>query len=160
MALPPWLYTLPKAARLFYPIAQKGISQGLSANSILKSYHLAKPGIRRTLGLEVVRRVRGVERASRAFKGMRLDLHPDVSRIPEGGTRMGWNLSYKIEYQAVTTEGKSLTAHVTVVSDEVITRRQAEEMAASFFAKTPEEYGIESVQKIQLVGITKAAGFG
>ncbi len=139
----PWLSTLPKAARLFYPIALKGVSEGIAANTILKAYSAAGPGIRRTLGLEVVRRVRGVERASRAFKGMRLDLHPDVSRIPEGGTKMGWNLSYKIEYQAVTSEGKSLTAHVTVVSDEVITRRQAEEMAASFFAKTPEEYGIE-----------------
>ena len=153
----PWLLTLPKAARIFYPIALGGVAKGLSANTILQAYSSAGPGIRRTLGLEVVRGVRNIKRKARAAAGLHLDLHPNIEKIPFAYTDIRRKFSYLVEFQGVTEKGKSVISGVTVVSDTIITRREAEAMAATFLDEMPASYGIESVEKIQLVGITKSA---
>lgn len=156
MALPPWLSTLPKSARLFYPIAVKGIHQGLSANSILASYKAAGPGIRRTLGLEVVRELREITRRATAFKGLHLDRRPDFAKIPLSETKIWRKFSYNVEFQGLTSGGKSVLGHVTIVTDDIITRRQAEAAAERYLDATPDTYGIETVEKIQLAGIKKS----
>lgn len=160
MALPPFLSTLPKAARLFYPIAVKGVSQGLAANTILKAYTAAGPGIRRTLGLEVVRAVRGVERSASVFKALGLDRRPSIAKIPTALHKTWRKFSYLVEFEGLTTEGKSVRAAVTVASDSIITRRQAEAQAGGWLADTPAEYGIETIEKIQLAGIKKSPLLG
>ena len=156
----PWLLTLPKAARIFYPIALGGLSKGLTANTILKAYSAAGPGIRRTLGLEVVRRVKGIERVARAASSLKLDVHPAISSMATALHDIRRNYSYLVEFRGVTSEGKPMTGAVTVASETVITRREAEAMAASFLEAMPASYGIESVEKIQLVGIKKSSLLG
>lgn len=160
MPIIPWLSTLPKGARLFYPIAMKGVSQGISANSILRAYSAARPGLRRTVGLEVIRRIKGVEKAASAFKSLKRTVMPSVAKMPTALTRMARDYSYLTEFQAVTSTGKTVTGNITVSSWNVITRDQAEGAALGYLDNMPENYGIESVEKIQLVGIKKSPIIG
>lgn len=160
MAFPSFLSTLPKAARLFYPIAQKGVAQGLSGNAILQAYRTAGPGIRRTVGLEVVRAVRGVERKASIFKALKMDVFPDPRKLPTALTDTLRDYSYRIGYQGVTSEGKSFSSYVTVSTNELISRRQAEDVALGYIEDMPAEYGIESISRVGLDGILKSPRLG
>lgn len=160
MPFPPWLSTLPKAAKIFYPIAQKGISAGLSGNAILKAYSAAGPGIRRTLGLEVVRAVRGVERTASVFKALKLDVFPDPGKIPTALTGTLRDFSYRVSYRGLTEEGKPFQSYVTVSTNDLITRRQAEDVALGYIEEIPEEYGIRSVSTVGLEDIRKSPHLG
>ncbi len=160
MALPPWLHSLPKAARLFHPIALKGISEGLSANSIINAYKVAGPGIRRTLGLEIIRVARDIEKKASTFSSLKKAAYPNVSKIPISETKMGRDYAYHIKWEAVTESGKTVLGDITVSTWNIISREEAEAMAAAFLDSQPAKYGIEHIEKIQLAGIKKSTILG
>lgn len=152
-----WLTGMSKAARTFYPIAMKGVSQGLAANSILKAYSAAGPGIRRTVGLEVIRRVKGVELKAGVFRYLKKNVLPSLAKIPFTGADILKSFSYLTEFRAVTAEGKSVTGNISIVSWTRITPEAAEADALAYLEGMPAKYGIEAVEKIQLVNIVKSA---
>jgi len=160
VALPGWLSTLPKSARLFYPIALRGVREGLSANSILKVYTAARPGLRRQVGLDIIRRVKGVEKAASVFKHLKLTAHPNVGRIPVALTGTLRDFSYRVSYEAFTDEGERTKSFVTVSTNDLMSRQEAEDVALGYLEEMPKSYGVESVASVQLEDIRKSPSLG
>lgn len=156
----PWIETLPRAARLFLPIAQAGVTKGLSANSIIESYLKAGPGIRRKLGLSVIREVKSVKKKSDVFKYVRKTMLPGHDTIPTAPTKILKDYSYKVRYQGVMSDGRPFESFVTAITDKIIKPEEALDIALTMLNEMPSEYGIESVTDVFLEGIKKHPRFG
>lgn len=160
MPLPPWLLTLPKTARTFFPFAQAAVARGISANSIIEAFKLEDKGIRRKLGLEVVRRVRDVERKTNATKYTRKDRRHDPSLIPTAMTDLLHDFSHKVRYTGVTALGEPFEGFLTVSTDDRITPTEALTTALEFFDDGPEEYGIAEIGEFFYEGVKKHPRLG
>lgn len=160
-----WLSLMSKTAKLFFPFAQASVARGISANSIIESFKLAgggvgRKGIRRQIGLEVIRRVRGVEKKVSATKYIRKDRRHDISTIPTSLTDLLHDFSHKVRYQGVTSEGTPFESFVTVSTDDRISPSDALNTAMEFLDASPEEYGIAEIGNLYYEGVKKHPRLG
>lgn len=160
MPLPAWLSTLPKTARLFFPFAQAAVARGISANSIIEAFKLEDKGIRRKLGLEVVRRVRDVEKKANATKYTRKDRRHDPASIPTAMTDLLGNYSHKVRYTGVTAQGQPFESFVTVSTDDRISPADALSTALEFLDDDLDEYGIAEIGTLYYEGVKKHPRLG
>ena len=156
----PFLATLNARARQAYPIIQRGVSQGLSANVLQTTLSAAGLGIRRQTLLDTIRAIRGVEAAGTRLRNLRLDRVPDPRRMPEALTTLRRSFSFRVQLRGVEIDtGNPFTRHVTVALDSPRTRAEIERIAEQFVVDEPERYGID-LAEVLLVSGSKAGPEG
>lgn len=160
MPLPAWLLTQSRAARLFYTTAVAGIARGLSANSILRAYSAAGQGIRRTLGLEVVRKVKGIEKRADLWKFVRRGRRMALSNIPTALTPTLRDYSYRVAYEALTLDGRVEKNFLTVSSNEHLVRGADEDIVNDWLATEGDKYGVAEIISVTSHDIRKSPRFG
>lgn len=154
MAAPPWLSTLPLAARLFYPFAVSGVAAGLTANSMLEAWSRAGPGIRRTVGLEVIRRVKGIEDSRALQRGLRKGLRPDPRRLPEALHKIRRPFVFTVRVEGVLIATGQATRQFINLAMETpsLTRSEMEQLVLETVEEN-EEYGITPTESFYEGGI-------
>lgn len=152
----PFIATLPRAARLFLPIAEGGVARGLSANRIIDSFRAGGGAIRRQTALDVIRRVKGVEAQSSQLQFLRRGFTPDPRRLPEALTALKRAFSFTVRLKGYLVEtGEEITRHVTVALDRLQSRATIEQEGFDFAQPEPEQYGLV-ITEVMLVGGKKA----
>ena len=156
----PFLTTLTPSARQAYPIIQRGVSEGLSANAIQTTLRSAGMGIRRQTLLDTVRAIKGVETVGGRLRSLRLDRVPDPRRMPEALTTLRRAFSFRVELRGVEIDtGNPFTRFVTVTLDSPRTRQRIEQLAEQFVLDEPKRYGID-LESVLLVHGSKAGPEG
>ena len=137
----PFLSTLSLSARRFYPIIQRAVREGLSANAIQTLLSDIRPGLRRTVILQIVRRERGIIQAGARLRNLRRDRMPDPRRLPEALTKLRRAFSFTVELRGVDTATQApIERFVTVSLDNLRTRERIEEIAEGFLSTEEERY--------------------
>lgn len=127
------LSKLGKSAAQAYPIIQRGIREGLSANAIQKVLRDSGLGVRRTSLLEVVRAERGVQEAGERLRFLRPDRRPDPSRLPLAITKQRRLYSYTIRIRGADPfTAEPFERWFNVSSDQLLTRNDVEAIAEEF----------------------------
>lgn len=159
MALP-YLATLNIAARTAYPLIQKGVRAGLSANRIGSALADAGMGIRRSTLLSIVKRERTLLDHSRNLRFLPFDRAPDPERLPEALTRLRRKYSYQIGVRGyIGDTGEPIQRFVTIASSTIITRRQAESAAMQMVEDDPDTYPIV-IERVILDSVLRAGPAG
>lgn len=152
----PFISTLARSARLFLPIAEGGVRQGLSANRMIEAFRAGGGAIRRSTALEVIRRVRGVSEQSSQLRFLRRNLTPDPRRLPEALTALKRAFSFNVRLRGILADtGEEITRYVTVALDRPTSRATIEQTAFEFAQPEPEQYGV-MVTEVLLVGGKKS----
>lgn len=151
-----FLSSLPVSVRQAFPIIQRGIREGLAANSILKSLRDAGMGIRRQTLLDVARLVREGFRQQGTLRLLGAAVVPPSRFIPKALHAIRRSFSYVVELQTVF-QGALVTRRVTISTDEALSRQRAEEEASRAVEEREFDYG-EGVEVISssLVSILRA----
>lgn len=156
----PFLQTLPKRARLAYPIIQSGVRQGLASRKISELLQEYGVGIRRATLLDIMRREREIVQHGLNLKFLPLDRTPKPERLPEALTKIRRQYSYTVELRGRVLDTQELiTRQVTVASSRLISRRRAEELALAAVLERQDAYGIE-VDETQLINVLRAGPAG
>lgn len=153
---PPLLSTLTGRARQAFPIIQRGVREGLSANQIQTLLQTADLGIRRQSLLDIVRGVRGIEVAGSQLRFLNRAFTPDPRRIPEALTVLRRAFSFTVRMLGVdVSTGESVERFVNVSLDRPRSRSSIEQTALDFSQPEPEQYGL-AITEILLVSAVKA----
>lgn len=151
----PLIAGLTRAARLAMPFIERGVREGLSSRAIetaIRAGGFAAP--RRTVLLEVMRAMRGVEESGKALRFLRQGARPDPARLPEALTTIRRAYSFTLEVRGThISTGAPLVQHVTVTSDTLLTRAEMEAAAAEAVDQGNERYGIEVESVLPIKGI-------
>jgi hypothetical protein len=147
----PLVSTLTAGARRAFPIIERGVREGLSSTTINKVIRdTFGAGVRRTVLLEVMRGIRGVQLSGNALRSVRLDRIPSIQRLPESVTRMTSRYAFTFKVRGVDAKtGNILERFVTYATNEPITRG---EMEAEILERltTEEDYGGMEVDSLVL----------
>ena len=151
---PPLLTTLPGRARQAFPIIQRGVREGLSANSILTVLRSQNLGIRRQTLLDIVRSERGVIAAGSRLRSLNRNFFPDPRRLPDALTKIRRAFSFTVELRGFDLgTGESIDQSVNVSLDNVLTRNEIENRALNFIDADTERYGIAVTDVILQRGV-------
>lgn len=121
------------------------MASGLSSRAINTAIQQATgTGLRRQVLLDVMREMKGIQTAGEQLQFVRLDRRPDPRRVPTALTpiRRAFGSTVRIEGRLLET-GELVTRHVQVTHNDVLTRGEIEDIAASFLEDEEGEYGIE-----------------
>lgn len=141
---PPLSLQLSRRVRQLLPVIRGGVASGLSSRAINDAIRNSTgSGIRRQVLLDIMREIRGIQQAGDRLKNVRLDRVPDPSRVRRALTpiRREFGSTVRISGLDLNT-GQSLTRHVTVTHDAVLTRGEIEDIALGFLEDDKEEYPI------------------
>ena len=155
-----FLHNLSKTARAAYPIIQRGVREGLSANrlaEVLKSQGL---GLRRESLLDIVRAERGVVESSDRLRFLNQNARPNPAHLKEALTKTRRNYTFTVELRGTNKlTGASMIQHVTVATDRLLTRSEIESAGERLGQRGSDRYGIDIDTAILTRG-TKAGAEG
>lgn len=159
MALP-LLASLTAAARFAYPFIARGVREGLSANAIGKALQAQGAGIRRSELLKLVRRETEIWTHGQNLRYLNLTAKPNEANLPEALTTIRRRYSYVVELRGQSmSDGSSVVRNVTVSTDKLLTRGEAEDIASLYAEDGPQQYGLE-VSSVLLTSVLKAGAAG
>lgn len=151
---PPLLSTLGARAREAFPIIQRGVREGLSANAILTVLRSQNLGIRRQTLLDIVRAEQGVISSGRQLRSLRRDLFPDPRRLPDALTKLRRPFSFTVRLRGFDLgTGESIDQNISVSLDNVLPRGEIESRAVNFIDADTERYGIAITDVLLLRGV-------
>lgn len=154
------LDTLSRSARTAYPFIQRGVREGLSANSIQASLQAAGIGIRRQALLDVIRAESGAQLASSALRFAKPETFPNPARLGEALTKIRRQFSFTVEVRGTLgSTGEGFIQHVTVSTDRLLTRQAIEDAAQAMVEDEQERYGID-VGSVVLTGGLRSGSLG
>lgn len=153
-----FLETLSRAARTAYPAIQRGVREGLSSRRIDDALRKEfGSSIRRATLLDIMRREQSVVERSERLKFLGLDRRPSPASLAEALTKIRREYSFTVEVTGtMVSTGASLTQHITVTSDTLLTRREIEEAARDLVESDKDQYGVE----VESVTITRGMRAG
>lgn len=156
----PFISTLSRAARRAYPMLEAGVARGLSANANIAAYLAGGGQIRRQTGLDMIRRIRGVEDLSSRVRNIRPEFTPDPRRIPEALTKLRRAFSFRVRLRGTDiSTGDDFERFVNISLNKPTNRALIERMAEAFQLSSSDRYGMD-LDEVQLVGAVKAGDLG
>jgi len=156
----PFLNQLSDSARFAYPFIQSGVRQGLSANAIGKALTAQGAGVRRSELLSLVRREADIWTHGQNLRYLNLNSRPNIDTLPEALTTIRRQFSYVVELRGQSlSDGSAVIRNVTVSSDKLLTRGEAEEIASLYAEEGAHQYGLE-VDSVLLTSVLKAGAAG
>lgn len=148
------LDTLSRTARTAFPIIQRGVREGLSANAIQDVLSGRGLGIRRQTLLDLVRLERGVQETINVLRFIHPGSRPNPDRLPEALTKIRRSFSFNVEVRARRLDtGEPFSQFVTVSTDRLLTRQQIEAQAIRAVERSPDRYGLEAEEALVSTGV-------
>lgn len=148
---------LSPKARVAYPIIKSGVRSGLTFNEIRSALKRSELGITSAELSPIVRYERELVIHGYNLKFLPMNRRPNPARLPTSITSQRSRYLYTVQvfgYMADT--GETFARYVNVASDELITRAQAEDQAATVVLGRFERYKME-VESTQLSFVQKAS---
>lgn len=144
--------------RQFYSIIRRGVGEELSSRAIIRAIRESGGMIRDSIAFSAISDVRNRVAGETRLRFLNLDQAPNVNRLPESLNPTTAQFSFRVGLNKISGGGPTdYEQIVTVVTDDILTRREIEEMAASF--AVPERYGVNFVVRdVQLLGGTRTPG--
>ena len=156
----PLIPRLPRRAGQAFPIIQRGVREGLSANAIQSLLRAADLGIRRQSLLDIVRGVRGIEAAGAQLRFLNRNFTPDPRRLPEALTKIRRAFSFNVRLRGIDIQtGEDFERFVNVALDRPLSRAAIEQLGFDFSQPEPDQYGF-AVTDVLLVGGVKSGAPG
>lgn len=129
---------------LAFPFISRGVAEGMSSEAIIKALRETGLSYRRQDMLADIRSVREGAKVREEFRTMT----PDTPVDPDRYAMWEWNIKEPYLYQVALSvtdrqTGKTELQYYGVLSDRVLTRREAEEIATSAMAAMLEAYNKE-----------------
>lgn len=132
MALP-LLLTLPKTARIAFPIIQAGTRRGLSSRAIESIVRQAGLSISRGRSiLPIMREVQAIEAAGANIRFIPKHLTINTARLPLALTDIRRDFSFSVRVRGRDAFGNLIDRHVTVSTDRTLITPGEIEEAADF----------------------------
>lgn len=157
---PPLLFTLGKRASAAFPIIQRGVREGISANSIQTILRASGMGIRRQTLLDIVRAERNIISAGKNLQNIRLGFVPDPRRLPEALTKISRSFNFVVRITGTdTSTGSTFIQNISVALDKPLTRSRLEAIAVDFIEAEKDRYGI-NIEEVLLIEGVKAGPLG
>jgi len=108
----------------------------------------------------MVRRELDIWTHGQNLRFLNLGARPNVSTLPEALTTIRRKYSFTVELRGQSlSDGSSVVRNVTVSSDKLLTRGEAEDIAQSYAEDGRKEYGME-VSGVLLTSALKAGAAG
>lgn len=159
MALP-FLSGLSPLARSAFPIVQRGVREGLTSQQIQTAINRGLgSGIRRQTLLDMIRNIKGIESAGAQLKFLKSTATPNPLRIPEALHVIRRAYSFQVSIKGYLSNGEAAEQFMTVSTDELMTRSQLEDMAASF-VDTGQSGAAMEVESVTLISAVRAGRSG
>ena len=156
----PFLSSLPKSLRQAWPIITGGVRQGLSANAIQGILQTAGLGVRRQTLLDGVRALREGFAKQETIRLLGAKVRPPLRLIPEALTRIRRTFAYTIRIEEIIAN-RVEERFLTLSSNEILTRGEAERTASEMLEEDVFKYGREVVViSANLTGILKSGTLG
>jgi hypothetical protein len=156
----PLLDSLSAIARQAFPIIQRGVREGLSANALGRVLAEGGLGIRRQTLLDIVRAEKGVQVAGAALRFLRETAIPNPLRLPEALTTIRRLYSFMVEVRGIAGDtGERISQFITVTSNTLLTKREIQELALEAVERGGERYDFEPDESL-LVGGLRAGPAG
>ena len=148
---PPWLSSLPKSARMAYPMVQRGVSEGLSSRRVADALASGGIGIRRQTLLDMMRLERGVQASGSLLTHVPRNFVPAPSRLPFALHSLSSAFQYTAKVSGLlTATGQQFTGFVTVTSSSSLSPAQIEAFAEEATTRKGTEYEME-VSEVSIV---------
>lgn len=159
MAIAPILSTLPKTARVAYPIIQTGVRRGLSTRAIERAVRAAGLPISRSSILPIRRAILGIEKVGRNLRNVKSAGVINTRRLPESITRIATRYSYTVRIRGRDIQGNVTERYIQVLTDESrLTRGEIESRAVDIINDNTSQYGILEAQATIIEGVQRAPG--
>ena len=157
MALP-LLATLPKTARIAYPIIQAGTRRGLSSRAIERIVRQAGLPISRGRSiLPIMRSVQAIEAAGANIRFIPKLLRINTMRLPTALTFIRRNFSFTVRVVGRDLFGNLIERHVTVSTDRaLVTPAEIEEAADFLVSEEGQSDTLSEVQSTIQSGVQRA----
>ncbi len=137
----------------------RGISEGLSDNTIQRTLQDEGLGYRRTDMLSDIRTLRGVETSSARLRTLPPDRHADPSRMPYALTQQLREYSFRVRVSGFDPNvGQRVDRFINVSTNELLTRTEIEDIASGFAEDMSGENasgGLLEIDEVALEGGTR-----
>lgn len=146
----PLLKTLSARARLASPFIRRGVRQGLSFNQIRSVLREEGLGLTVSELSPIVKSERALRLHGENLRYLPFNARPDPRKLPVSITSMRRRYAYNVEvygYSAKT--GETMARYITVSTDTLLTRGEAEDAAAESILSEFDNYGME-IDRTQL----------
>lgn len=156
----PFLAGLSPRARRAYPIVQRAVREGLSANQTQLLLQRNDMGFRRRVLLDMFRFEQGIRRKNVPLRTLGRNRFPDPTRLGEAITKIRRAFSFQLEVSGVSIQtGETLSRFVTITTDRLMTRAELEDLAGRTVAGDTQAYELD-LQAVQLTGGLRAGALG
>lgn len=156
----PLLETLSAAARFAFPFISRGVREGLSARAIGRSLRAQGVPINNADLFTLVRRESEIWTHGQNLRFLNLGSRPREAALPEALTTIRRKFSYVVELRGSSlSDGASVVRNVTVSTDRLLTRGEAEDIASMYAETGRKEYGM-AVDRVLLTSVLKAGAAG
>lgn len=156
----PLLSSLSAGARTAWPIIQRGVREGLSTRAIGRSLSAGGMGIRTQTLHRLATAERTIWQHGQSLKFLTKSSLPNVGRLPVALSKIRRQFSYTVELRGRSPlTGQSLLQHVTIATDQNMTREALESLASEMGVEGKKRYGLVVDQSV-LVGGVKAGDLG
>lgn len=152
---------LTRRVRRLLPMIERGVAAGLGSRAINSAIQRATGrGIRRQVLLDIMREIRGIQRANDTLQFVRFDRVPDLTRTPTALTPIRRAISSRVQVgEQLLATGERIDRFVQVTHDVVLTRGEIEDVALGFLEDDPPGDSAQGLTliEIKLVGQVKRA---
>lgn len=139
---------------------RRAVAEGVSSRALASALQEAGLGIRRQTLLDVMRYVRGEERAASSLRFLPPGRLPNPARLPVAATRLRRQYSFTVLVRGThISSGEPITRYVTISTSQLLPRESLEGTAAAMIDSEGDRYGME-IDSVQLVGGRKAGAAG
>lgn len=156
----PFLYTLPKTARLWYSTILAGTRRGLSSRAIERAIRKVGGIISRGRSiLPLMRRMKTLETQGRAVRFIPKGNVINVNRLPESITLIGNRYTYNVRVVGRDALGDLKTRFSNVTTNRNnLTPGEIEEMAMEDWEQSDKRYQLTDTHFTLVEGMQRAGG--
>ncbi len=156
----PLLSTLSRTARTAWPIIQRGVREGLSANKIASVLKTQQLGIRRDTLLTLARAERAIWEHGQRLKFLPMKATPRLDALPVALSKIRRRYSFTVRLTGRSElTGQPLIQNVTISTDIGMSREELESMAEDMGIEGKSRYGLQ-LDNVQLVSGLRAGDLG
>jgi len=120
------------------------VEEGNPANKILADLKEAGVKIRRSTGLELIRKAKGIVKSRPYVASVNYDKYPDPDRLPTAEFDISGEYGYHVKMTGRNRlTGEKFVRHTTISTNRLLTKREAVEAAMDYIAEAEEDYPFE-----------------
>lgn len=146
--------------RALWPSIYSGVAGGLSARTLGSVIRRAGGSISNEALFSLARKAREIVTYGQSLRFTRPGSIPDPFRLPTAATRTLREYAFTVEVRGTLLEtGAGTKQHITISTNELMSRRELEELAAEIASSRTARYGVDVEESVLVSGV-KAGTLG